>query len=315
MSIFPKRTVPGKGVTIHWNFNTAHLKNTHIFPFIKIGVKDPEGKITMLFEGNILALPHSADESFEASASEPVLKYLNKNTPLLVLADYLSGPFKKEVIVDILSAIQSGRHYYFHYSVSEDAPLGKYSLISEVHSNGEIRYSKTASDDFFFVEKLTLESIETKKGHYLASIQNSSSEKIPVKIMECLYNDKQELTTSIKVFEMPSNSLSAIEYNSPITFLLYNEEREMLSLAPGGSVFPIRNQQLLSLSKKESHQEVAYVVPANTDESYKLEGISYELWKKADGISPKEHNSDERYSEAYQELVENGLIQEILYNK
>ncbi|WP_375587596.1 hypothetical protein [Flagellimonas aurea] len=44
MSIFPKRTLPGKTVTIHWNFNTASLKGTHIFPLVRIGVKEPLGE-------------------------------------------------------------------------------------------------------------------------------------------------------------------------------------------------------------------------------------------------------------------------------
>ena len=84
MSIFPKRTIPGKGTTIHWNFNTAHLKGVHIFPFVRIGVKDPEGKINMLFEQNILALPNSTDTERDDEATLPTYKYLNKNTPLLI---------------------------------------------------------------------------------------------------------------------------------------------------------------------------------------------------------------------------------------
>lgn len=314
MSIFPKRTVPGKGTTIHWNFNTAHLKGTHIFPFVRIGVKDPVGKITMLFEGNILALPDSGDDSKEHS-TVPVYKYLNKNTPLLVLADYLSGPFKREVIVDILSAIQSGKHYYFQYAVPEHAPLGKYSLISEVHSNGEIRYSKTAADDFFFVEKLSLKKIEKRENQYVASIHNTSPEKVPVKIMECSYSEKGELKTIINVIELAANTESLLTYHSVNSFLFYNEEREMLSLNPDGSIFPVRNQQLLSLSKKESDEEVIYVVPKSTDESYKLEGISREIWQKANALAVKEEYADKNYVDAYSELLESGLIQELNYNK
>lgn len=315
MSIFPKRTVPGKGTTIHWNFNTAHLKDTHIFPFVRIGVKDPAGKITMLFEGNILALPDAADDPAKHHSAVPTYKYLNKNTPLMVLADYLSGPFKREVIVDILSAIQSGKHYYFQYAIPEHAPLGKYSLISEVHSNGEIRYSKTASDDFFFVEKLNLKTIEKKEHHYVASIHNASPENVPVKIVECSYSEKEKLKTTISVMELPANAEIPVIYHSANSFLFYNEEREMLSLNPDGSVFPVRNQQLLSLSKSESDEEVVFVVPKSTDESYKLEGISREIWQNANALSVKKDNTDINYQEAYSELLESGLIQELNYNK
>ncbi|SNB43835.1 conserved hypothetical protein [Flavobacterium psychrophilum] len=309
MSIFPKRTIPTKGVTIHWNFNTAHLKGVYIFPFVRIGVKRPDGVVTMLYEGNILALPDSKEETTESET--PKYKYLNKNTPLLVLADYLSGFSKREVLVDILSAIQSGRHYYFYYNIPNDAPLGKYELISEVHSNGEIRYSKTATDDFFFVEKLHLKEIKKQSGTFTAIVQNLSTEPIPVKIVECTENEK-ELSTQLQVFEIPANKEISIIYHSEKTFLLYNEEREIIPLLKGSGLFSLRNQQLLSLSKKEASDEVIYVIPKDTEDTFKLDTISKEIWLKADGLNPKETFENETvYKDVYQELVQSGLIQEI----
>ncbi|MDR7211436.1 hypothetical protein [Flavobacterium piscis] len=309
MSIFPKRTVPNKGVTIHWNFNTAHLKGIHIFPFVRIGVKRPDGEVTMLYEGNILALPDSKEEITENETIK--YKYLNKNTPLLVLADYLSGSCKREVLVDILSAIQSGRHYYFYYDIADDAPPGKYKLISEVHSNGEIRYSKTATDDFFFVEKLQLKEIRKQSGQRIAIVQNLSTEPVPVKIVECIENDA-ELSTQLQVFEIPANKEISISFNSEKTFLLYNEEREVIPLIEGSGMMSLRNQQLLSLSKKEDFDEVIYVIPKDTDETFKLDTISKEIWLKADGLNTKEvFENNYLYKEAYQELVQSGLVQEI----
>ena len=309
MSIFPKRTIPSKGVTIHWNFNTSHLKGVHIFPFVRIGVKRPDGQVTMLHEGNILALPDSKEA--DINPETPKLKYLNKNTPLLVMADYLSGQYKREVFVDILSAIQSGRHYYFHYNIPDDAPLGKYELISEVHSSGEIRYSKTANDDFFFVEKLQLKEIKKQSEGFIAIVQNFSTEPIPVKIVECIENET-ELVTQLQVFEIPANTEFSINYNSEKTFLLYNEEREVIPLVEGSGMFSLRNQQLLSLSKKVDVEEVIYVIPKDTDDTFKLDTISKEIWLKADGLNPKElFENDKTYKDTYQEMVENGLIQEI----
>ncbi|NMH89060.1 hypothetical protein [Flavivirga algicola] len=151
MSIFPKRAIPGKTVTIHWNFNISSLKNVHIFPRVRIGVKDPNGNVTMLFEEYVLGLPNSEDEI--TPQKERTFKYLKKNVPLLLLADYFDGISKREQLIERLKNIQSGRHYYFTYTLPNDAPLGKYTLVSEVHSSGEIKYSKTAADDFFFVEK------------------------------------------------------------------------------------------------------------------------------------------------------------------
>jgi hypothetical protein len=309
MSIFPKRTVPSKGVTIHWNFNTAHLKGVHIFPFVRIGVKRPDGVITMLYEGNILALPDEKDDLIENEIIK--YKYLNKNTPLLVLADYLSGTSKREVLIDILSAIQSGRHYYFYYDVPVDAPIGKYELISEVHSNGEIRYSKTASDDYFFVEKLTLKKITKDSGQYIAIIQNPSMQPIPVKVVECVENGL-DISTKLQVFEIPASEEISITYHSEKTFLLYNEEREVIPLIEGSGLFPLRNQQLLSLSKKEDSEEVIYVVPKDTDDAFKLSSLSKEVWLKSDGLNTNEtFKNNHLYNDVYQELLESGLVHEI----
>lgn len=311
MSIFPKRTVRGKGITIHWNFNTAHLKGTHIFPFVRIGVKLPDGKIEMLHEGNILALPDATGESNNNIEKSPY-KYLNKNTPLLVLAEYLSGASKKEVLVDILSAIQAGRHYYFQYPVPPEAPLGKYTLISEVHSNGEVRYSKTAEEDYFFVEQLSIEGIEKCEGQYTATVFNESPEKIPVKIVQCIYRNK-ELTTEMDVLELPPLKKTAIHYKSKNTFLIYNEEREIRSLASEGGIFPLRNQRCLSLEKGENMESSIYVLPKDSDVSFKLEGIARDIWQKADGLSTRKYTDDPDYRKMYDEMIQNGLIEEMEY--
>ena len=315
MSIFPKRTIPGKGVTIHWNYNTCHLKGTHIFPFVRIGVKSPDGKVTMLYEGNILALPESKTEVTAEANAPSAYKYLNKNTPLLVLADYLSGRFKKEALIDILSAIQSGRHYYFHYSIPEDAALGKYTLISEVHSNGEIRYSKTAADDHFFVEKLVMREAKRNGNGCTTTVFNPSAEVLPVKIVDCFYDGMGELTTKTKVFTLPANELFTIQSSSSKSFLLYNEEREVLPLGSENQLFPLRNQQYLSLSKKTEKGDIIYVLPKDSTASYQLEGIVRAVWNCADGISIKPEQESLEYQEAYNELLKSGLIGEIDFNR
>ena len=88
MSIFPKRTLRGSQVTIHWNFNTASLTETHIVPYVRIGVRAPDGQLTMLHDGHLLRLPGLPAETPPVAV---VAQTLPKSVPLLVLADYLSG--------------------------------------------------------------------------------------------------------------------------------------------------------------------------------------------------------------------------------
>ncbi|WP_024772538.1 hypothetical protein [Aquimarina macrocephali] len=303
MSIFPKRAIPGKTVTIHWNFNISALKNVHVFPWVRIGVKDPNGNVTMLFEEHVLGLPNPINDVTQEK--EQSLKYLNKNVPLLLLADYLSGACKREQLIQILKNIQSGRHYYFTYTIPKNAPLGKYTLISEVHSSGEIKYSKTAVDDFFFVERITLNNIvEGEKKN--AVVINHSPEKTPIKIVECYQNKQGELKTKVRVFEIEPLQKTTIKLSSNKEFLLYNEEREVLPLTTSSS-YLLRNQQVLEIHKKD---EKTYLLKKDKDEAYQLTTETKQLWEKSNGLFHKDEMSEIEKA-IFKEMSSEELIQEI----
>lgn len=305
MSIFPKRTIRGKTVTIHWNFNTAHLKEVAICPWIRIGVIDPLGKTTMLIEKHHLALP-AVDDSDQSNPQQ--LMYLNKNLPLLIVADYLSGRARKEVLVDILQNIQSGRHYYFTYQIPEDAPLGKYTLLSEVYNGGERRLSKTAADDFFFVEEVSVKYLGANEKGHSALLYNHAGENVPVKIIDYRIGHKVK-PQDLQVFELGANKEKTVYFQHLNSYLSYNEERELVSLVKGSlNSFCIKNQQLLELSKNNG-QEVFLLNP-ETDETYTLSSEQAILWQMADGL----HTSDDLSKiqpEAYQLMVSQDLIREI----
>lgn len=306
MSIFPKRSIPGKVVTIHWNFNVSTLKNTHIFPFFRLGVKDPNGNVKMIFEDYVLGLPNPDTTPSSTENETPILKYLNKNTPLLLLADYLSGFCKREKLVDILKNIQSGRHYYFTYNLPEDAPIGKYTLISEVHNSGEIKYSKTAKEDFFFVEKLTLDTIDNEE--HQAIIKNHSPEKTPVKIVTCYYNEQKELKTKVRVFEIEPLQKTTINLSEHQEFLVYNEEREIIPLTKH-STYALRNQQLLELQKND---DKTYILNKHKAESYELTKEAQEIWKKSNGLFPIDEMT-EKEKAIFEEMSSEELIQKITF--
>ncbi|RJE72571.1 hypothetical protein [Reichenbachiella sp. MSK19-1] len=278
MSIFPKRTIQGETVTIHWNFNTSNLNDFHVLPWVRIGIKNPLGKVTMLFEEHVLGLP---DEPKELKTEEPKLKYLNKSVPLLLLADYLSGKHKKEKLVEILENIQSGRHYYFTYKVPKNAPLGKYHLISEIHINGELRLSKTAADDFFFVEKMSSKKIEKFNDHHQALIFNHSPEKTPVKIVGCIPTLEGKMQTTVNVFEMGGYEEKKVPLTTSLSFLLYNEERQVIPLQESFTNFLLRNQQISPLNKSGGD---IYLFKKENTEAYHLNESQRILWQKANGL-------------------------------
>ncbi|WP_339705509.1 hypothetical protein [uncultured Kriegella sp.] len=303
MSIFPKRTIPGKTVTIHWNFNTSHLNGAHLFPLVKIGVKDPKGNITMLFKEHVIAFPDQKESKEEAPQK---LKYLNKNIPLLVLADYLEGPCKREKLVEILTNIQSGRHYYFTYDIPNDAPLGKYSLISEVHNNGNIKYSKTRLDDHFWVEKISLVNVIAKENEKTAIICNHSEEPTPVKIVRCSIDVNGHMETQMEAFEMNPKDSKSISISEEKAFLLYNEEREIVALTEEFPTYLIKNHEIISISKKNG---MDCLIEKEGDGAYWLSPETKDLWDKADGLLNK-HSLSEKEKDVLQEMEKQGLIKE-----
>lgn len=276
MSIFPKRSLRGTSITIHWNFNTSSLKASPVFPLVRIGVKDPLGNIEMLFEKHVLALPTVKNFPETANPDKPL--YLNKNFPLLVVADYLSGKYSREKLVDILENIQGGRHFYFVYQVPADAPLGKYTLISEVISGGEVRYSKTAADDYFFIEEIGMAHIK-KDGEYIAAtLTNHSPEPTPVKIIA--YHANGELVAEdIDAYELNGNESREIKVKAPYAFVSYNEEREILPLQTEHRI--IKNPYYLSLHKEEQ----LYILHRDSDHSYVLDKETKKIWGYADGLA------------------------------
>ncbi|WP_462268049.1 hypothetical protein [Mucilaginibacter sp.] len=305
MSIFPKRTIRGTTVTIHWNYNTAHLTDTAICPLVRIGVVDPMGKISMLIEKHLLALPAVQQESLRTPGQ---FLHLNKNLPLLVVADYLSGKHSKEALVGILQNIQAGRHFYFTFLVVANAPLGKYTLISEVISGGQVRHSKTAADDFFFVEEIKVEPAEQNEANFKSIITNLSPEPIPVKIIDYpLY--KEILPTQVQAFELGAGMSYTAVTQSRHAYVSYGEERELLPLHRPEPVVCIRNPYMLELHKTEA--DILYLMHRQTEDAFTLSAQQKVLWLMADGMhSPAE--LQEVSADDYAEMQQSGLIQEII---
>lgn len=308
MSIFPKRGIPGSDITIHWNCNTAHLKTTHITPFVRIGVIRPDGECTMLMEENMLIYPDTIVKEFTAEPDTP--RYLKKSNPLLMLASYLQGGANKEMLVDILTNIQNGRHFYFTYKVKPDAPPGKYVLLSEVHSEGHIRYSKTAKDDFFFIEKISLSNTEVHTNGGTTCVINHSPEPVSIRVCEYYYSENPIITKTY-LHEIPGHQENVIRFSSPATCILYNEERITLPVVNEGDKLVVRNQQLLLLPVKVSGNNITYVWNKQTDETFELEGNLKAVWERANGLHSREVLRTNGAEEIYDELLQKGLIKEL----
>nr|WP_315028095.1 hypothetical protein [uncultured Chryseobacterium sp.] len=296
MSIFPKRTIQGKSVTIHWGIALETEKNIPQFPLVRLGVKAPDGSITSLCNRHIMLLP---DHSSENKEENIIQTHLPKNVPLLILADYLSGKRKREKLVEMLKHIQTSRHYYFQYPIPDNALPGKYELVSEIYLEGEYYPSRTAEEDFFYVDKLKLERENGK-----IQIQNLSQEPCPVKTVSV-----SELDTISEVHIIQPLESLYLEDKTEVQYLLYSEEREVVSLSENKSKKMMRNQTLQNFEKIENDALKIYVLFPEDEDAYILEGNYAKIWNLAEGTID-ENTLKEIDHEAFVSMMEAQLLQE-----
>ncbi|GAA3945317.1 hypothetical protein [Hymenobacter algoricola] len=307
MSIFPRRTRRGTQVTIHWNFNTSRLTQAHIMPYVRIGVRGPDGQLTLLYDGHLLALPGPPPT---AAAADVAAQHLPKSVPLLVLASYLSGRHPRTKLVEMLEGMHTGRHYYFPFAVAADAPLGRYTLVSELYVDGRVQHSGTAAEDFFFVEELHLApATRAPAGGRTAQLTNPGPEPVPVRLVD--YQPGQAPSTASSVQEVPAQGTLTLHTGAAQAFALYCEEREVLPLTEAADPVFLRNQLLLAWDKPVDGEPITFVLAGEGDEAYELSGPTRAVWQRADGLSGRTELVGPELQAAYQDLLDAGLILEL----
>lgn len=305
MSIFPKRTVAGSAVTIHWNLTLPAAMESAVCPYVRIGIHTPDGKTYMLFEEPVLLLPSTAAPAPPGLQQSGTYQYLNKHTPLLVLASYLAGKQPRGKLVEILTNIQNGRHYYFTWSVPPGAPPGKYTLLSEMYLNGSLKHSGTAAEDFFYVEQLDIATYSASK----VNIHNPGAEPVPAKLITYAAGQHQQ-PENLEVFYIAPGDSHAVNTAGKSIFLVYNEERITIPLHAWQQPRSLRNQQYHALHKEEAGESVTYVLPREGEEAWRLTGPQRAIWEAADGMTSAIHLR-ETDNNSYDEMIAHGLITEI----
>jgi len=305
MSIFPKHTVQGKAVTIHWSVALESEPHRPLFPLVHLGVKSPNGEIRYLWKKNILLLPKDYQSAKEHEETLNIIpgknNNLDRNIPILILADYLSGKRKKEQLIQILRRINTARHFYFTYTIADDAPLGKYELVSELYLDGTCYKSLTAEEDFFYVEKIKVKRTDEDT----FKISNPSPEDCSVKIID--YSVKG---AEVKLYNIPAKDSLTIRVKSSISYALYNEEKEVIPLKKEFGKRILRNQTLQSFEKNDGNSIKGYAMFPDNDDAYILEGTYLKIWQLADGtVEDNELKSVD--ADAFSSMLNAGLLYEI----
>lgn len=302
MSIFPKRTVKSSTVTIHWNITLPAGMEAAVCPFVRIGINSPNGQRHMLFEEHVLLIPSTAAATVEMAGA---YQYLNKHTPLLVLASYLTGPHHREKLVEILTNLQNGRHYYFTWPVPADAAPGKYTLLSEMYVDGAVKHSATAAEDFFYIEQLNISTGEKGK----VVVHNPGPEPVPAKLISYTAGNHRRPET-LEVFFIAPGEQRTVNTTGKSVFLVYNEERITIPLHTYRQPRTLRNQQHLFLQQEKDGEQLSYVLPREGETAWRLSGPQREIWQAADGMN-NAALIREKHSAGYDEMIAQGVITEI----
>ncbi len=305
MSIFPKRAIKGSTITIHWNITLPAGMEKAVCPFVRIGINSPNGQRHMLFEEHVLLLPSTAAAAPASVEIAGAYQYLNKHTPLLVLASYLTGTHHREKLAEILTNLQNGRHYYFTWPVPADAVPGKYTLLSEMYIDGSVKHSATAAEDFFYIEQLNISTSENGE----VFIHNPGPEHVPAKLIAYTAGSHQRPET-LEVFFIAPGAQHGVNTAGKSIFLVYNEERITIPLHTYQQPRTLRNQQHLFLQKEKDGEQLSYVLPREGETAWRLSGAQREIWQAADGMNSAALVR-EKHSAGYDEMIAQGLITEI----
>ena len=299
MSIFPKNARPGGRVTIHL---CLMAPDTDVrLSSLRLSVVDPGGRRYSLFDGLLAQLPEAPLPRDEQVAPGSSLRRLQ---PLHVLAAYGKSAARRRVLGDLLARGDRGTHRYFVFDVPEDAPLGKWHVDSERLVAGRRLPSVTAEEDFFWVEDLRLDELVAAPGSgWRVTIANPSGEPLEL----ALYR-QSPLEARPELLSLAGGCARTLELETVPAFLVWSEGRAITPLVPDDARLVVRNPELAALEDRDGEVDVVYVIAAEQDEAYRLDGDARTLWLAADGLALESALRCGGREAVFDEMAASGLL-------
>lgn len=311
MSVFPRRTIPGKSVMIHLCLNVAPQGNFPVTPFLKVAIRDPLGHMTRLFDGHVVLFPPEdtpAQNGAEHGSSRetPAVPWMGLDRGLSETAS-ICGTEAGET----LERLHTGQHYYFPFRISDDAMAGRYTLVSEMQLGGKRLFSLTQDQDMFWVEVLRLNGIRQSEEGQWARVENPSSEPVPAVLVRCPGQDR-DVSIQREYVTMPAQQVTELAVGHDKCFLVFNEGREVIFLAAQTSLpCVIRNQAIVSVRGRGASDHLTLAVPHDGDTAFELTGMRRTLWEKAAQCPTRGELLRDVPVKVYEAMLEQGLICEL----
>ncbi|WP_291960127.1 hypothetical protein [Maribacter sp.] len=287
MSIFPKKTVVEKRITIHTSF---FFKNSSKSILANFKITNPLGKVISMPNQEFFYFPkktsnyiNNKNDYCEGQSGIIYAKFLEQN---LLASNNLTTLFDKFTLAT---------HSYFSFKIDSDFPPGKYMVNSSFIIDGIQTKSNSSDVDFFLVEKLKI----TRNSNQII-IENLSPETTTFRIIYRSSNLEHEFVESVA-----GNSSYAIpsHIETDDAFLVYAEDQEIRPFFTGRISY--RNPKVQYLSKRNSS-----FVKIDEENCFNLEGKLHEFWLSLNGFRSKESLINEFDSLVYNKLLSKKLIVE-----
>lgn len=189
------------------------------------------------------------------------------------------------------------------YEVATDAPLGCYRVKIEFFIDGILHYSETLNDDFFFVEHLKVDPLESE-ADCSVRLFNPSREPIAARLLEEFGPGSADFRE--RTIQIPPGEETTIPLSSSRAFLTY-ADMDTIPLAAGGRC--CRNPRFFW---REEDDETVFVLDPRAEQkrNFFLTGRAREIWHRADGTRTIEDVCSGIPSSVYSSLVARELIVE-----
>jgi hypothetical protein len=298
MSVFPRHLCALQTVHIHARVSPSQAH----FALLQTAVRDPHDRIVFEDERQMSAAVPPGPR--EQPAERRLAEGLCETPPLLFVSQCLRGEEEARAeLVGLLHDIGRSVHFYFWWTVPETAALGCYRVEITLWVDGQRFASRTARNDKFFVERLSLESCRSVQNGIAARIRNHSPEPARARLHEYA-KGRDGVSARIRALDFGASAETEVFAETDRSVIVYAEDGGMLWLAADGDPSWIRDQTCAWMSGRH---DTIIVSASRTGKSYTLKDTARAIWLGADGTA-RESQLRALGSDAFDALVTAGLL-------
>lgn len=243
----------------------------------------------------------------EQSAERRIAEGLCEAPPLLLVAQHLREDAESRArLVHLLQDIRHSVHWYWQWHAPQGAELGRYVVDTTAWVDGKGHGSRTAPLDQFFVERLSLASVERAGGLLIAQVRNDSAEPVSARVHEH-HKQGQSVVARVRTIVLPGCATTEVRCECEQALLVYAEDNGVLWLHGDEDPIYVRDQ---TCAWMVSRDESIVVASRSSQRSFTLKGPARAIWAKADGLACR---AELRAlgGEAFDALVTAGLLRRL----